>query len=270
MFVLNKNLPESYKSLKESYYLNLDNNFLLDIIDHLRHKGFNIIYFNKDKNISGIKLLYIDAYLNVLVYHDIDEDEFRHLKKRMRQLYYYDIYYHLMEKSSYQYLSEQMLENHIYRINEKRLIYKKFDRYYYGEINENNHLNIYVEYVNFDEFFKSLSNQFTFEETDINCNDLIVNDDDYKDMMINLLNTKFKRNVFLSKLDNPDTYLLYGDLIIHCIIIKNNEFKGVQVISNDEYKSAKMLTVQQLNVDFYKQIEQRLFETNLINFNKYE
>lgn len=84
------------------------------------------------------------------------------------------------------------------------------------------------------------------------------------------MNTKFKRNVFLSKLDNPDTYLLYGDLIIHCIIIKNNEFKGIQVISNDEYKSAKMLTVQQLNVDFYKQIEQRLFETNLINFNKYE
>lgn len=84
MYVLNKNLPESYKSLKESYYLNLDNNFLLDIIDHLNHKGFNIIYFDKDKNISGIKLLYIDAYLNVLVYHDIDEDEFRHLKKRMR------------------------------------------------------------------------------------------------------------------------------------------------------------------------------------------
>lgn len=181
MYVLNKNLPESYKSLKESYYLNLDNNFLLDIIDHLRYKGFNIIY--KGDN-SGIKLLYIDAYLNVLVYHDIDKDEFKHLKKRMRQLYYYDIYYHLMEKSSYQYLSEQMLENHVYRINEKRLIYKKFYRYYYGEINENNHLNIYVEYINFDEFFKSLSNQFTFEETDINCNDLILNDDDYKDMMI--------------------------------------------------------------------------------------
>lgn len=269
MLTFNKSLPESYKSLKESYYLNIDDNFLLDIIEYLSHKGFNISNLDNKRSVSEIKLLYIDSYLNVLVYYDIDEDEFRHLKNRMKQIFYNDVYYNLIEKSSYQYLSEQMSENHIYRINEKRLIYKKFDRYYSVMITKGNILNIMTEYANFDEFFKSLLNQFTFEETDINCNDLIISDDDYKDMMITLLNTKFKRNVFLSKLDNPDTYLLYNNMIIHCIVIKNYTFKGVQVFSNDMYKTAKMLTPQQLSVEFFNAIEDRLFEAGLINFNKY-